>query len=42
LTRPDPSDVDEAEAAMISVAAHEVDEEWLAGCLRERTRPVER
>jgi death-on-curing protein len=33
---PDPPDVDEAEAAMLSVAAGEVDEEWLSAWLRER------
>ena len=35
---PDPPDVNEAEAAMLAVAAHEVDEEWLADWLRERVR----
>ena len=35
---PDPPDVDEAEAAMLAVAAHEVDEEWLASWLRQRVR----
>ena len=33
---PDPPDVDDAEAAMLSVAAGEVDEAWLAQWLRER------
>ena len=33
---PDPPDVDQAEAAMLSVAASEVDETWLASWLRER------
>ncbi len=33
---PDPPDVDEAEAAMLAVAAHEVDEAWLSNWLRER------
>ena len=33
---PDPPDVDDAEAAMLAVAAHEVDEAWLAQWLRER------
>lgn len=33
---PDPPDFDEAEAAMLAVAAHEVDEAWFATCLRER------
>lgn len=35
---PDPPDTDDAEAAMVAVAAREVDEEWLAGWLRERVR----
>jgi prophage maintenance system killer protein len=33
---PDSPDVDEAEAAMLAVAAHEVDEAWLADWLRQR------
>jgi len=33
---PDPPDVDEAEEAMLAVAAGEVDEGWFAGWLRER------
>jgi death-on-curing protein len=33
---PDPPDVDEAEAAMLAVAAHEVDEAWFASWLRDR------
>lgn len=33
---PDPPNVDEAEAAMLAVAAHEVDEAWFATWLRER------
>jgi death-on-curing protein len=37
---PDPPDVDEAESAMLSVAAHEVDEAWFATWIRERTRPA--
>lgn len=37
---PDPPDVDEAETAMIAVAAHDVDEIWLAAWLRERARPA--
>jgi death-on-curing protein len=37
---PDPPDVDEAETAMFAVAAHEVDEVWLADWLRERTRSL--
>ena len=35
---PDPPDVDEAEAAMQSVAAGKVNEEGLAAWLRERVR----
>jgi len=35
---PDPPDVDEAEVAMLAVAAHEGDEAWLAQWLRERVR----
>lgn len=34
---PDPPDVDEAETAMLAVAAHEVDEPWFATWLRART-----
>lgn len=34
--KPDPPDVDEAERAMLAVAAHEVDEQWFAVWLRER------
>jgi len=37
---PDPPDVDNAEAAMLAVAAHEVDEAWLAQWLRERVHFV--
>jgi death on curing protein len=33
---PDPPDVDQAEAAMLAVAAGEVDEAWFAGWLRDR------
>lgn len=33
---PDPPDVDQAEAAMLSVAAGEVDEDWLSDWLRAR------
>jgi len=33
---PDPPDTDEAEAAMLTVAAHEVDEAWWSSWLRER------
>ncbi len=35
---PDPPDVDEAEAAMLAIAAHDVDEDWLANWLRQRVR----
>lgn len=35
---PDPPDVDQAEEAMIAVAAGEVDESWLAAWLRDRIR----
>ena len=35
---PDPPDVDEAEAAVLAVAAHEVDEAWFAEWLRARVR----
>jgi death-on-curing protein len=35
---PDPPNVDEAETAMLSVAAGEVDEQWLAAWLRDRVR----
>jgi death-on-curing protein len=35
---PDPPDVDDAEAAMLAVAAHEVDEGWFADWLRARVR----
>lgn len=37
---PDPPDVDEAEAAMLAIAAHEVDENWLADWVRQRTGPT--
>jgi death-on-curing protein len=33
---PDPPDVDDSEVAMLAVAAHEVDEVWLAQWLGER------
>lgn len=36
LWDPDPPDVDEAETAMLSVAAHEVDEVWFSAWLRDR------
>lgn len=35
---PDPPDTDEAEAAVLAVAAHEVDEEGFSRWLRERVR----
>lgn len=35
---PDPPDVDEAEEAMLAIAAHTVDEAWAAAWLRERVR----
>jgi death-on-curing protein len=35
---PDPPEVDDAERAMLAVAAHEVDESWVATWLRERVR----
>ena len=35
---PDPPNVDEAEVAMLAVAAREVDEAWLADWLRQRVR----
>lgn len=35
---PDPPDVDEAEAAILAVAAHDVDEAWFADWLRARIR----
>ncbi len=38
---PDPPAVDDAESAMLAVAAHEVDETWFAAWLRERTRPLD-
>lgn len=38
LWDPDPPDVDQAEEAMLAVAAGEVDEAWLAEWLRERVR----
>jgi death-on-curing protein len=36
LWDPDPPDVDDAEAAMLAVAADDVDEAWFAQWLRER------
>jgi hypothetical protein len=38
IWEPDPPDVDEAETAILAVAAHDVDERWFADCLRQRTR----
>jgi len=35
---PDPPDTSEAEAAMLAVAAHEVNEAWVADWLRSRVR----
>lgn len=35
---PEPPDTDETEAAMLAVAAHDVDEEWFSRWLRERVR----
>lgn len=35
---PDVPDIDESEAAMISIAGRQVDEVWTAGWLRERVR----
>lgn len=35
---PDPPDVDEAEQAMLDVAAHRADEAWLADWLSSRVR----
>jgi hypothetical protein len=35
---PDPSDFDEAEAAMFSIASGDVDETWTADWLRQRIR----
>ena len=37
---PDPPDVDDAEDAMLKVAAGDVDESWFAAWLRERVRFV--
>ena len=39
---PDSPDVDEAESAILTVAAHEVDEAWFANWLRQRTRRARR
>jgi hypothetical protein len=35
---PGPPDVDQAERAMLGIAAHEVDEAWTAAWLRDRVR----
>lgn len=35
---PDPPDVDEAEAAMLAIAAHNVDEEWARDWLSRHVR----
>ena len=39
---PDPPDVDQAEQAMLAIAAYEVDEAWTAAWLRERVSFVGR
>ena len=36
---PDPPDGDDAEQAMLAVAAHEVDESWFADWLRQQVQP---
>jgi len=38
---PDPPDIDEAEGAMLAIAAGDVDEIWTAAWLRERVRFVD-
>ncbi|MDP3983781.1 MAG: hypothetical protein Q8Q52_02090 [Acidimicrobiia bacterium] len=38
---PDPHDIDQAEKAMLAIAAGEVDETWTAAWLRERVRLVD-
>ncbi len=38
---PDPPDIDQAEEAMLAIAAGEVDETWTAAWLRERVRFVD-
>jgi len=38
---PDPPDVDETESAVLAMAAHEVDEAWIANSLRQRTRRLD-
>ncbi len=35
---PDPPDVDEAEQAMLAIAAHEVNESWVSDWLRQRVQ----
>jgi death-on-curing protein len=42
VLEPHPPDVDEAESAVLAMAAHEVDETWFANWLRQRTRPAGR
>ncbi|HVR79825.1 MAG TPA: hypothetical protein VMS99_15720 [Acidimicrobiia bacterium] len=39
---PDPPDVEQAEQAMLPIAAHEVDETWTAAWLRDRVSFVGR
>ncbi|MEX0757086.1 MAG: Fic family protein, partial [Acidimicrobiia bacterium] len=38
---PNPPDIDETHAAMLAIAAGEVDEAWTAAWLRERVRFVD-
>jgi prophage maintenance system killer protein len=38
IWNPDPPDTDDAEQAMLAIAAGEVDEAWTAEWLRERVR----
>ena len=38
---PDPPDIDQAEEAMLALAADDVDETWTAARLRERVRFVD-
>ena len=38
---PDPPDIDQAEEAMLAIAAGDVDETWTAAWLRERVRFVD-
>jgi death-on-curing protein len=37
---PDPPDVDNAEQAMLAIAAHQVDESWFAAWLRQRVQAL--